>query len=94
MTSDADLRSHLLSVLHDLRCKNGGVVPVSDMNFAGFNAAILGRIPVVCEQLAKGGFITFGPTPVGYNPMFVGLAKITELGCDAVEGFAMQRAMN
>lgn len=74
MISDVAMRTHLLSTVHGLRDSNTGWVPVSDMNFGGFQAVSFGRIGAICEQLAEAGLILFKPLPSSDGSL-VGMSK-------------------
>src|SRR5262245_56929638 len=88
MISEARMRAHLLQTLHGLRDRNTGWVPVSDMNFGGFETVGFARVRAICEQLADGGLANFKPLPGSPWGFIVGLARITGHGCDVVEGRA------
>lgn len=91
MISDARLRAHLLSVFHGLRLANEGWVPTSDMNVAGMEAVHLGRIRMICKQLAEAELIKFRPLPGDSGAGIAGMSKITAHGSDVMEGRAQAR---
>lgn len=91
MISDTRLRAHLLSIFHGLRHANEGWVPTSDMNFAGMEAVHLGRIRMICEQLAEAELIKFRSLLEDSGAGIAGMSKITAHGSDVVEGLAQAR---
>ena len=85
MANDAEVRGRLLSVFYDLRHRNSGWVPTSDMNLAGMEAVDSQVIGTVCQHLAESGLIDWKPLR-GDEGFVVGMARIRGLGVDVVEG--------
>jgi hypothetical protein len=81
--TDAEIRGKLLKVFYDLRYRNGGWLPTSDMNLSGIDRQVMGAI---CEQLKDGGLIHWKPLKGAQEGFVIGMAKITAIGVDVVDG--------
>ncbi len=64
MISDAEIRGRVLAILYNLRDSNGGIVPLSDINFSP-DPVSPQKIGGVCQHLADVGLIQWNPTPTG-----------------------------
>jgi hypothetical protein len=88
VATDAAVRGHLLTVIYELRHKNGGWVPTSDMNLAGLDETNGQIIRAVCQHLSDAGLIDWKPSP-GSDGFIVGMARIKGRGVDVIEGTAL-----
>ena len=81
MTTDAEVRGHLLGLFYELRHQNGGWVPTSDMTgLEGVNGHMIGA---ACQHLAEAGLIDW--KPLGDEGPIVGMARIRGHGVDVFE---------
>ncbi len=85
---DAELRGKLLKAFYDHRHNAGGWVPTSDMEFSGEEMIDRQVIGTVGRQLADGGLIRWKPLVGAQEGFVIGMAQITALGADVVEGSA------
>lgn len=81
--TDEEMRGKLLKVFCDLRHTNGGWVPTSEVTLSGVDQQIIGA---VCQQLEDGGLILWKPVKGAQEGFVIGLAKITAIGVDVVNG--------
>ncbi len=81
--TDAEIRGTLLKVFYDLRHNAGGWVKTSDMNASGVDRQVIGA---VCGQLKDGGLIQWKPLIGADRGFVIGMAKITAIGVDVVDG--------
>ena len=84
--TDADIRRRLLKLFYDMRHKNGGWVPTSDINLSGADSADQQAIGSICGQLGDAGLIHWKPLLGGQEGFVIGMGKITGLGVDVYEG--------
>jgi nucleoside phosphorylase len=85
--NDSELRGLLLKQFHDLRHNNQGWVPTSDMNVSG-TSVDRQAIGGVCRQLADAGLIRWKALTGAQEGLVIGMAQITALGVDVVQGDA------
>ena len=81
--TDAEIRGRLLTHFHSLRHRNGGWVPISDINLAP-DPVEFQVIGGVCQQLADVGLVQWRPLD-GSTGLVAGTGKITGQGVAAVE---------
>ena len=84
MLSDAEIRGLVLATLHNLHDRNGGVVPLSDINFSP-HPITPQKIDAVCQHLADLELIQWIPTPAGTETAIAGKGKIMGKGAAAFE---------
>ena len=84
MISDAEIRGLVLATLYNLRDSNGGVVPLSDINFSP-HPITSQKIDAVSQHLADLELIQWIPTPAGTETPIAGKGRIMGKGAAAFE---------
>jgi hypothetical protein len=83
---DSELRGRLLKRFYDSRHNAEGWVPTSDMELAGEGVLDRQIIGGICRQLADAGLIKWKPLTGAQGGLIVGMAQITGLGIDVIDG--------
>lgn len=84
--TDADLRGKLLKGFYDRRHNANGWVPTSEINASGGEFVDRQVVAGICGQLAEAGLIQWKPLIDGQEGVVIGMAKITGIGVDVIDG--------
>lgn len=85
---DVELRGKLLKIYYERRHNAGGWVPISDVDIAGGELVDRQVIGAICGQLADARLIHWKPLSGAQEGFTIGMAKITAIGVDVIEGTA------
>lgn len=87
--TDKEIRGRLLKHFYNLRHSNGGWVPAAEEILAGPNyvgPSVHQVVASACQQLADARFVEWKPLVGASEGHVIGMARITALGVDVVNG--------